>query len=85
VLDATRLGSKARYVNHAPGARANCVPSVKLVDGGAAQRIGLFATAPLPAGTEVLFNYGARYVEMRARIGWLRDPALAGKAQAARR
>jgi [histone H3]-lysine27 N-trimethyltransferase EZH2 len=53
VVDATRKGSRAKFVNHSK--EPNCHVRYKLVRGD--HRIGLYAAKNLPAGTELSFDY----------------------------
>jgi len=55
VLDATRVGSRMRYVNHSQ-ARASLVPKLLSVCGYI--RVGLFAARERVPGEELLFDYG---------------------------
>jgi len=55
VLDATRVGSRMRYVNHSR-ARENLVPKLLSVCGYI--RVGLFAARELLPGEERFFDYG---------------------------
>ncbi|EIN09099.1 SET domain-containing protein, partial [Punctularia strigosozonata HHB-11173 SS5] len=40
-VDASYAGNAARFINHAPKSKANCVAQVKLVNGD--HRIGIYA------------------------------------------
>jgi len=55
VLDATRVGSRMRYVNHSQ-ARASLVPKLLSVCGYI--RVGLFAARERVPGEELFFDYG---------------------------
>lgn len=48
-----------RFVNHAPGARANLV--ARNVDVGGERRVALVARGAISVGAELLFDYGAHY------------------------
>jgi len=54
VLDATRVGSRMRYMNHS-WARENLVPKLLSVCGYI--RVGLFAARELVPGEELFFHY----------------------------
>ncbi|KAH8116062.1 hypothetical protein DFH11DRAFT_1831915 [Phellopilus nigrolimitatus] len=55
-IDASPLGNEARFINHGKMKKANCEALCRLVNGE--QRIGIFATKHIKAGTELLLNYG---------------------------
>jgi hypothetical protein len=53
VIDATRKGGPARFVNHS--CAPNCATEKWLV--GGQLRVGIFARAAIPAGAEVTYDY----------------------------
>jgi histone-lysine N-methyltransferase EZH2 len=55
VVDSTRMGNIAKFVNHSDRNDRNCYPCIKIVDG--THRIGLYAKRPIEAGEELTFDY----------------------------
>jgi len=54
-IDATRMGNKLRFINHARE-RTNCVAKIRMVN--CVYRIGFWATKHIKAGEELFFDYG---------------------------
>jgi histone-lysine N-methyltransferase EZH2 len=69
-VDATLLGNKIRFANHAD--KPNCACVVRISKGQ--HRIGIYAAKKLAAHEELFFNYG-----YRTKVAWQRDPSLARK------
>ncbi|KAG7095988.1 hypothetical protein E1B28_006671 [Marasmius oreades] len=63
-IDSAYAGNEARYINH-DTQRVNCAAFVKLVNGE--HRIGIYATRPLEAGTELFLDYGPEF--FKAGVG----------------
>jgi SET domain-containing protein len=63
VLDATRLGNKTRFLNHAstPKEGLNCEVKVLLVNGE--HRIKFVALRDIQKGDELLFDYGEKFIK----------------------
>ncbi|KAF7877206.1 hypothetical protein EAF04_000891 [Stromatinia cepivora] len=64
VIDATRMGNKTRFINHAESEAEgmNCVPKILLVQGE--HRIAFRATRNILIGEELLFDYGPTFAEI---------------------
>ena len=56
VVDATRVGNNAKFVNHESEATSNLYPKVFLVDGD--YHVGFYAKKAILPDTELTFNYG---------------------------
>ncbi|CAD6446077.1 09ea3aa8-8c58-486d-a680-a9fe3095b2d6-CDS [Sclerotinia trifoliorum] len=64
VIDATRMGNKTRFINHAESEAEgmNCAPKVLFVQGE--HRIAFRATRNILIGEELLFDYGPTFAEI---------------------
>ena len=76
VIDATRKGNKAKYVNHSK--EPNCYSKIMLVNGD--HKICLFAKKTIEAGEELSFDYS--YAEDHA-IKWSHGPSHISSSTAA--
>lgn len=79
-IDARVKGNKARFVNH------SCVPNARMekwiVNGE--NRMGLFATRPIPKGGEISFNYqweGSKVADMTCLCGEDRCIGVLGRVK----
>lgn len=65
VIDATRLGNKARFINHAETEAdgQNCIARILLVNGE--HRIAFRASRDIKIGEELFFNYGKKFAEVQ--------------------
>ncbi|KAL0022368.1 hypothetical protein WJX77_004927 [Trebouxia sp. C0004] len=57
VIDAKHRGNKMRFANHSN--EANCRVQIIMVDGD--HRVAIFAAKDIPAGTELLYDYGKKF------------------------
>lgn len=74
-FDATRPTKQyGRYMNHAAAPMANAKPLMPFLINGAL-RLGFISMKPIPAGDEVLWDYGARAEGNE----WLNKPKPSGK------
>ncbi|OCH87565.1 SET domain-containing protein [Obba rivulosa] len=60
-VDSTFAGNESRFINHAPGKKANCAVSIKLVNGD--HRIGVYAKKRILAGAELFLDYGSEFFD----------------------
>lgn len=58
-IDSTYFGNKMRFINHARPEKANLYPRIIMVN--TVHRIALYAGRDIPAGKELLFNYGPKF------------------------
>ncbi|EME48742.1 hypothetical protein DOTSEDRAFT_105349, partial [Dothistroma septosporum NZE10] len=54
-IDSTYFGTKTRFINHAPGSKANLYPRIIMVN--AVHRIALYGQRQIAAGEELFFDY----------------------------
>ncbi|CAI6335712.1 unnamed protein product [Periconia digitata] len=62
-IDSTHFSNKTRFINNANLDYTNCSSSDKLCNG--VQRIGIYASVNIKAGTELFFHYGYSEQEMK--------------------
>ncbi|GJE96303.1 SET domain-containing protein [Phanerochaete sordida] len=64
-VDASTVGNVARFINHAPSKRANCITKIMNVSGD--HRIGIYSAKHLRSGTELTIDYGDEFFKSDAK------------------